>query len=211
MLLIIFGSRSVTTELRQGDFYCPKCNARRKFKLYEAQQHGHLYFLPIVPLGEKQEFVECQKCRATFLPEVLRLKANKKIERYRDLASKAISGFLIQLTAVDESIEDAEVKVVQRLYGEFTGETLSEEEIRSDAEWAGLGRSAALRRLRRLGSTLSVEGRKKVIRAGIRVAAADRKVKDSEVKYVRKAAKAIGLTQDEIEALFSDPRFSKRS
>ena len=72
--MIIFGTRARMKTIRSGSFYCPRCQTSRQYDLKQAKKYFTLYFVPIFPMGDLGEFVECQTCHMTFKSEVLRLK-----------------------------------------------------------------------------------------------------------------------------------------
>ncbi len=81
--MIIFGTRAKTTDLDEGEFFCPMCQARRRYVHKQARPHFALYFIPLFPVGQGTEFVECQTCGRAFEPGVLALQPP---ERKPDLA-----------------------------------------------------------------------------------------------------------------------------
>lgn len=73
--MIIFGTRAKTRTLDEGEFFCPQCRMQRHYQRKEARPHFALYFIPVFPVGQGREFVECQTCGTAFEPRVLEMKA----------------------------------------------------------------------------------------------------------------------------------------
>lgn len=73
--MIIFGSRPRLKTIGSGTFYCPRCQTTRQYELKQGKNYFTLYFIPLIPIGDLGEFVECQTCHMTFQSEVLKLKA----------------------------------------------------------------------------------------------------------------------------------------
>jgi hypothetical protein len=73
--MIIFGSKPRVKTVGNGMFYCPKCQATRHYDHKKGKNYFTLYFVPIFPIGDLGEFVECQTCHMTFQVDVLKLKA----------------------------------------------------------------------------------------------------------------------------------------
>ncbi len=73
--MIIFGTKPRTKTVGTGSFYCPKCQTTRQYQHKKARNYFTLYFVPVFPIGDLGEFVECQTCHMTFQLEVLKLKA----------------------------------------------------------------------------------------------------------------------------------------
>ncbi|MDG2440763.1 MAG: TerB family tellurite resistance protein [Crocinitomicaceae bacterium] len=70
---IIFGTRGVRSNVQEGQFYCPQCDGQTRFKQKKVTQFFTLYFIPLIPLGNKGTYVECQSCRNTFIDRILEM------------------------------------------------------------------------------------------------------------------------------------------
>ena len=73
LALIIFGRRTTTKVVHQGDFTCPRCGPAKTYSHKQVRRWFTLYFIPVIPLGIVGEFVECQACAGTFGVEALQL------------------------------------------------------------------------------------------------------------------------------------------
>jgi hypothetical protein len=73
--VIIFGTRGKKTKVGEGEFYCPKCQTRRTYHHMKAKRYFTLYFIPLIPMGNLGEYIECQTCHTPFEISVLTLKA----------------------------------------------------------------------------------------------------------------------------------------
>ena len=73
--LIIFGTRGVRSTVEEGQFYCPQCDGQQPYKLKKVTQFFTLYFIPLIPLGQKGRYVECQSCRNTYIERILEMRA----------------------------------------------------------------------------------------------------------------------------------------
>ena len=67
--MIVFGSRVRHKRLGEGEFFCPKCQATRRYLHKKAVRYFTLYFIPVFPIQQLGEFVECQTCSVAFQPE----------------------------------------------------------------------------------------------------------------------------------------------
>ena len=75
--MIIFGTKAKFETISQGMFYCPHCQAQRSYLLKRGRKYFSLYFIPIIPMGDLGEFVECGTCGITYAPAVLTHKVSK--------------------------------------------------------------------------------------------------------------------------------------
>lgn len=90
-MVVIWGSRNRFKKVGSGEFYCPKCQTKRYYERKVAKTYFTLYFIPLFPIRDLGEFVECQTCRVTFKTDVLKLAAPKVVPRLTDVMNAARS------------------------------------------------------------------------------------------------------------------------
>jgi RNase P subunit RPR2 len=83
--MIIFGFGSRTRKTGSGQFTCPRCGVPRSYTQKKARRYFTLYFIPLIPLGELGEFIECDVCHTAYQSAVLTYKAKPAP---RDLAAQ---------------------------------------------------------------------------------------------------------------------------
>jgi hypothetical protein len=72
-MFIIWGFRSILLTIGTGGFNCPLCLLPRPFKHKRYKRFFTLFFIPLIPVGNGEEFVECQSCKYKFVEEVVNL------------------------------------------------------------------------------------------------------------------------------------------
>lgn len=77
-MFFIAGTKNKKQTVGQGQFFCPHCQTQRQYERKTIQPHFSLYFIPILPIGEKQEIIECMTCHMQFVPRVLDINSAKK-------------------------------------------------------------------------------------------------------------------------------------
>jgi len=77
-MFFIAGTNNKKKTVGQGQFFCPHCQAQRNYEHKTVQPHLSLYFISVLPIGEKQELIECMTCHMQFAMEVLELNPAKK-------------------------------------------------------------------------------------------------------------------------------------
>lgn len=73
IMIINFGIKSRQIKASDGVFCCVHCRNHRDYTQYKVQRYASLFFLPIIPLGIKMEYVECQHCHSQYHIEALNL------------------------------------------------------------------------------------------------------------------------------------------
>jgi len=69
--MIIWGSKGRHEFVSEGQFFCPKCNNIRHYKLIRVSKYFTLYFIPLFKTKTLGEYVECQTCKNGYEPKVL--------------------------------------------------------------------------------------------------------------------------------------------
>lgn len=69
--MIIFGTTGITSTQQRGSFHCPSCGAGAPFERKGVRRFFTLFFVPLIPLHQVADFIECKRCGGTFKPEIL--------------------------------------------------------------------------------------------------------------------------------------------
>lgn len=111
--MIIFGTKAKTKTVGKGQFFCPHCQTTRQYERKHAKNYFSLYFIPIFPIGDGGEFVECQTCHRAFNPQVVN---QKPASRQPDVV-RLLNGVKIQLErgqSVEYVIRDLTAEGIDR-------------------------------------------------------------------------------------------------
>ena len=74
MLLILFGTKDRRKVVTDGQFICPKCDAKKGYEVISLREWLTLFFIPIFPTAnneEREDFVECVTCKSIYDTDVL--------------------------------------------------------------------------------------------------------------------------------------------
>ncbi|MEM6283662.1 MAG: zinc ribbon domain-containing protein [Chloroflexota bacterium] len=109
--LIIFGARPRITTTGHGEFYCPNCSTdssqQRRYEMKKSRNFFTLYFVPLIPMGAGEEYVECQHCGLVFPTDVLDMKHKPKrrvlplAQQLNSLKQRLEDGLPIEYTVAD--------------------------------------------------------------------------------------------------------------
>lgn len=67
-MFVIFGTKNVGTTIGNGNFCCPRCNVERDYRLKQNKNYFSLFFIPIIPLGQTGDTLECSFCKTAYVP-----------------------------------------------------------------------------------------------------------------------------------------------
>ena len=129
--MILIGTMNLTRTRDRGNFYCPTCAMTQEYRLRARRPWLTLYFIPTVPVGGAELFVQCDQCRSVWDPTVLDMDRTTHEmaleEQFREEALRAA----VLVVLVDNRTTDAEITALARI-----GERLLERELdREELGW----------------------------------------------------------------------------
>jgi len=228
LAIIIFGTRGVRSTVTEGTFVCPQCVSAQHYKHKKVTQFFTLYFIPLIPLGNKGEYVECSGCRNTYITRILQMQPTIDItERERKAEpvatpqgqlgaafagssaaqvepekDKIIKKLLIMMILADGKIDNAEIVTFHRVYHESTGRTVRD--IYQEIDAVKAENKSAHHYLKEVVNVLNQEGKEAILKASMRIAAADGDIDPSEIRMVENFGKALELKPAEVAAIIEE-------
>ena len=192
--MIIWGWRVRKKTIGTGVFFCPGEGGDRNYEHRQARRWFTIFFIPLIPLKELGDFVECTSCENTYYPDVLKGKTASEIE---DISTIAIRHVAVSMALADGTVDprerDAAVTVVQR----FASHPYDLDDL--DSDLSSLQVSALSDNLEELGAVLNEHGKENVLTAAVFLAGADGHVDRSEIEVARQIGKALTMSSAHIE------------
>jgi hypothetical protein len=111
--MIIFGTRARYRTVEVGDFFCPHCQKPRPYEHKRGKNYFALYFIPIFPMGDGGEFIECQHCGMSYNIDVLAYKPKRETQDVNQLLNK-VKAKLDMGTPVEYVIGDLTAEKLDR-------------------------------------------------------------------------------------------------
>ena len=207
-MFILFGSRSVTLTDERGQFNCPQCGCVREYNKKRVRRFGHVYFIPILPLENQGEYVECRTCRSTYEVNVLSYDPQKMIadaqSEFEAEFHKAIRGVMILIMLADGRIEQSEMTAIQSIYNQITGTELSMTDIMAEKQRIEANFTGMDEFLSKIRPHLNDHGKEMVIRAAFFIAAADGAFQEEEQIMIMNIAKSLEITPSHLKGIMSE-------
>ena len=193
-MFFIFGLGARNKTIARGTFFCPREGGDREYEHKMARRWFTLFFIPLIPLKELGDFVECQSCRATYYPNVLEGTTTGDIE---DVTTTAIRHVVVAILRADGRVEGAERQAGQSVVENFASHPYSVADL--DADLADLDRAHLTDTLQELGAILNAHGRENVLTSAVYLAAADGHVDPRELEVAREIGRALTMSSAHIE------------
>jgi len=199
--MLIWGTKAVKKIVATGEFYCPNCSTTTSYKHVRARRHGHVYWIPLFPIGEGVNYVECNRCKATWQPNILDHQARDS-SRTQDLLGAAVLPAAIAVAAADGRVDREEVQLICQVVEGVTGAALEPGDVESAARSAGKSQlHTAQQLLRQVEPALSAEGKEMVLKVALMVASVDGSFDESEGEVIGVIASSLGITSDHFRGI----------
>ena len=192
-MLIIFGLRVYFRTVGRGTFHCQRCGGDRPYRLRSGRKWIHLFFVPLIPLGQAGEFVQCDRCGTRYAADVLTQPTLAQMQAALPAGMRAAA--LTMLRAGDPASSAARRRVAEAVAGAGLagyGDAAIEADLAQDPDYCD-GEPVAVR-LDALAAQLAVPAREWFLAEIVRIGLADGALSDAERQAARQIADRLGMT-----------------
>jgi uncharacterized tellurite resistance protein B-like protein len=205
--MILIGTMNLTRTRDRGNFHCPTCGVTETYRLRARRPFLTLYFIPTVPVGAAELFVQCDQCRSTWDPSVLDMdeKAHREA-REQQFADEVIRAAVLVVIA-DGTISEAEITALQRLTKQTLERELDREELGRICSVAEQNRITATNYVLTVSRHWSKPQRVRALQAMFLAATADDGLGTTQLQILKDMRDLLKLTdreyQEAIEAVIA--------
>ena len=197
--MIIFGSRGLDLKRGEGTFFCPNCQTDRVYNLKERKRMGHLYWIPLLPLGSLGKFIECKACSGTFHEDAQYMETNANIENKLSMAIKtALSAVILADNVTDKS----ELAMGSAMINEYTNEDISVEQLEEDLNNVNLNDLSQT--LGEISPHLSEQGKVGLLQKCVLMSIADGELDDSEIEIIKNIAIGLEIPPQYVQGIIQE-------
>lgn len=200
--MIIFGTRGVKSTIKSGDFHCPQCDQTKPYRHRKVTKFFTLYFIPVIPLGSRGEYVECRECNGTFITRVLSTNSTQK-EDVKAIYETAIKHSMVLIMLADGVIEENEKKQVHKIINRFSRNKRTIVQLDDYIKKVQSEKEDVSTYLKKIAGSLNEHGKELIIKCALSVSAADGNIDDSELKVISKMAQALEMSASHLKGILS--------
>ena len=125
--LIIFGTRGITSTLKEGRFYCPSCGPDCAYNHKQVRRYFTLYFIPLIPLDQIGQYIECRRCAGTYKKDVLDYDPQAGQEEAEAQFRTVMRRVMVDMMMADGVLDQEELKTLAAIY----------QDVASRRSWTG--------------------------------------------------------------------------
>lgn len=150
--------------IARGIFRCPQCGTDRNYSHKAWRTWFTLFFIPVIPLKQLGDAVECESCGTSFKPVVLTMPTTSQLE------DELLEAFLAAVvTVLRANPTPAAATAAVGALSSFAGHEWNEAQLETDVGLLDV--SDLAERLARLGDSLTEQGKERFLALCTEVAA----------------------------------------
>ena len=196
-MLIIWGTRVFYRTIGHGAFHCKRCGGDRRYRLRRGRRFLTLFFVPVIPLNQVGEHVQCLSCQTRYHTDALALPTAEQMQAALPAGMRAAAAAMLRAgdpvsPPSRRQAIDAITKAGARHYDDAALD-------RDLAQPLGHVTPA----LRQVGAQLAVQAREWFLAEVVRIGAADGPLSDAERLSAQGVAADLAMTQAQTYGVIS--------
>jgi hypothetical protein len=191
-VLIILGLRVFYRTMAQGIFYCRRCGGDREYRHRAGRRWFTVFFLPVIPLNQVGEHVQCTTCRTRYVTEVLSQPTTARMQAALPAGMRAAVSAMLR--SGDPSSPVSRQRAIEAVIGSGVPD-YDEATLTADL----MQPFEAIRpALNQVGTQLTIQAREWYLAEVIRIALADGPLSETERQAALAIGADLGMTQAQV-------------
>ena len=191
-MLIILGSRVFYRTMAQGMFYCRRCGGDREYRHRAGRRWFTVFFLPVIPLNQVGEHVQCTTCRTRYVTDVLSQPTTARMQTALPAGMRAAVSAMLR--SGDPSSPVSRQRAIEAVIGSGVPD-YDEAMLNADL----MQPFEAIRpALNQVGTQLTIQAREWYLAEVIRIALADGSLSETERQAALAIGADLGMTQAQV-------------
>jgi len=196
-VLIIFGFRIRLRTTGQITFFCPKEGGDRLGNQRVARRWFTIFFIPIIPLNQVGELVECTSCKTRYEPHVAEQPTTASLSEILGNAVRVLTAMVVRTgDPQDGPMRAAAVDLVRTVAADYDDATLTSDVMAVDP-------AIAESYVAPLGDGIQVAGKERFLSDLVRVALAAGTITADQRRVIDLAGRGLDLTPAHVTGIVS--------
>ena len=198
--MIVVGTMNLTRTRERGDFHCPSCATMRGYRLRARRPFLTLYFIPTLPIGAAELFVDCDGCNENWDQSVLETNYTAQEELHEDEFREQAIRAAVLVALVDDSQSEQEKQVLQRVSSHLLQREVDVEEIGQLCSSARENKISAQNYVLTVSRRWDRDQRSLALQAMFLVATAEGELSDSQIQLLSRMREILDMEQTDYES-----------
>jgi hypothetical protein len=131
--MLILGTTRLTFTKSKGTFHCPQCTKEQAYRHRSVRNFFTVYFIPLIPLNQEGEYVECAQCRGRFEPSVVNLTAEQFAAMQKEAVYELMRRGLVTMLVLDDVVSDEQLDVIRGFVRDYLNRDIDNDQILGEA------------------------------------------------------------------------------
>lgn len=197
--MILIGTMNLTRTRETGQFYCPTCGCSQEYRLRARRPFLTLYFIPAVPIGGDELFVQCSGCREKWDPSVLEMDQRQHEEILSDQFHEEALRAAVLVVLEDNQINNAEISALQRIANRLFDRRIDREELGELCSIAEQNKIQARNYVLTVSRRWSESQKREALQAMFLAVTAEGKIEAAQIKLLTEMRDLLELTEQEYQ------------
>ncbi len=211
--MILIGTMNWSSTRSRGMFQCPKCETKEAFRLKASRPFLTLYFIPVIPIGGLEEFVQCGRCKTAFDPAVLTNRiapspVNSPTAKLTEAPLNSFNRDLLTIIALimieDGKVTEQEIAVARTLFQNITKSSITRDELGRTCSQVRLKRVHLPSFLNSLVERRTHDEKLLLVQAMFGIAGADGSISPGRLAALMQSQSALQIDESEFQRAVSD-------
>jgi hypothetical protein len=196
-LLIIWGTRVFYRTIGHGVFHCKRCGGDRRYRLRRGRRFLTLFFIPLIPLNQVGEHVQCLSCQTRYHTDALALPTAEQMQAALPAGMRAAAAAMLRAgdPASPPSRRQA-IDAISRAGARHYDDAALDRDLAQPPAHVNPA-------LRQVGAQLAVQAREWFLAEVVRIGTADGPLSDAERLSAQGVAADLGMTQAQTYGVIS--------
>ncbi|MHB0957318.1 MAG: TerB family tellurite resistance protein [Pirellulaceae bacterium] len=193
--MIIVGSIELKFTKGIGIFACPTCEQERTYRHRTRREFLTLYFIPLIPLQARGEFIECMTCRGTFPVELAEMTVERLQQQKRQHVCELIRRVLVTIVALDNEVTDEELEAVREFAADHGQPAITREQILQEAVTVRAAQFDPLAYIRAIAPQLGADDKETLLYYAFLAATAAGELSETRQDFLAQLPEAVGVPE----------------
>lgn len=196
-MLIIFGFRIRFRTTGTSAFFCPRCGGDRMGARRSARRWFTIFWIPVIPVNQVGEVVECTTCHTRFEPQVADQPTTADLSEVLGNAVRVLTAMVVRTgDHTDGTMRVTAVGEVRAVVADYDDATLA-------SDVAAVDPALAEQYVGPLAEGLQVAGKERLLADLVRVALAGGTVTADQRRVIDLSGRGLGLTPAHVTGIVS--------
>jgi hypothetical protein len=198
--MLLIGTMNLTRTKSTGDFYCPTCGSLQEYRLRARRPFLTIYFVPVVPIGAAEDFVQCSHCKTNSPVEALEVDEKAFRESQNALFRQSLFHAAVMVVTADDTISGAEIETLIDLGNQILPEGMDREQLGAICSSTRLNRIPPTNYIKTVSRPWSTAQKRTALQAIFLAATAEGKLEKPQLKLLTWLREEFGMSEREYEA-----------